>query len=326
MKHTRRTVLGMTFALLSRPGFARADAYPERPVKIVVPYPAGGYYDRVARILGAALRAPLKQTFIVDNKVGANGVIAAAHVASSPPDGYTLLLAGIGPNAISPALTTSLQYDPIQSFAPISLLVSAPNVLVVPATSPIQNFAEFVALAKRSAGAPLNYAHNGVGSSVHLAMELLKGRLGIQLTAIPYKGSAPAVQAVTSGEVSIAFASVLDVLPLIEAGRLRALAVGGTERIAAIRDVKTVAEQGVPGFDSTAWSGLCAPSGTPADIVAKLNQAVNIVLKEPKVVKQLSPGGELQILGGSSEHFGSYIRSEIAKWTQVVKDNGIKAE
>lgn len=315
----------MTFALLSRPGFARADAYPERPVKIVVPYPAGGYYDRVARILGAALRVPLKQQLIVDNKVGANGVIAAAQVASSPPDGYTLLLAGVGPNAISPALSPHLQYEPIKSFAPISLLVSAPNVLVVPASSPIQTFDEFVALAKHSSAA-LNYAHNGVGSSVHLAMELLENRTGIQLTAIPYKGSAPAVQAVTSGEVSIAFASVLDVLPLIEAGRLRALAVGGTERIAAIRDVKTVAEQGVAGFDSTAWSGLCAPAGTPADIVAKLNEAVNTVLKDPKVAKQLSPGGELQILGGSSEHFGSYIRSEIAKWTQVVKDNGIKPE
>jgi len=315
----------MTFALLSRPGFARADAYPERPVKIVVPYPAGGYYDRVARILGAALRVPLKQQLIVDNKVGANGVIAAAQVASSPPDGYTLLLAGVGPNAISPALSPHLQYEPIKSFAPISLLVSAPNVLVVPASSPIQTFGEFVALAKRSSAA-LNYAHNGVGSSVHLAMELLENRTGIQLTAIPYKGSAPAVQAVTSGEVSIAFASVLDVLPLIEAGRLRALAVGGTERIAAIREVKTVAEQGVAGFDSTAWSGLCAPAGTPADIVAKLNEAVNTVLKDPKVAKQLSPGGELQILGGSSEHFGSYIRSEIAKWTQVVKDNGIKPE
>lgn len=326
MKHTRRTVLGMTFALLSRPGFARADAYPERLVKIVVPYPAGGYYDRVARTMAAALRIPLRQTFIVENRVGANGVIAAAHVASSPPDGYTLLLAGVGPNAISPALTSNLQYDPIKSFAPISLLVSAPNVLVVSASSSIQTFAEFVALAKRSGTGGLNYAHNGVGSSVHLAMELLKSRLGIQLNAIPYKGSAPAVQAVTSGEVGIAFASVLDVLPLIEAGRLRALAVGGMERIAAIRDVKTVAEQGVAGFDSTAWSGLCAPAGTPADIVAKLNQAVGTVLKDPAVVKQLSPGGELEILGGSSEQFGTYIRSEIVKWTQVVKDNGIKTE
>lgn len=326
MKHTRRTVLTMTFALLSRPGFARPDTYPERPVKIVVPYPAGGYYDKVARVLGAALRIPLDQPLIVDNKVGANGVIGAAQVASSPPDGYTLLLAGIGPNAISPALTTNLQYNARKSFAPISLLVSAPNVLVVPASSPLQTFADFVDLAKRSGAGALNYAHNGVGSSVHLAMELLRDRLGIQLTAIPYKGSAPAVQAVTSGEVTIAFASVLDVLPLIEAGRLRALAVGGTERIAAIRGVKTVAEQGVAGFDSSAWSGLVAPSGTPPAIVAKLNRAVNAVLKDPVVIKQLSPGGELQILGGSSEQFGTYIRSEIVKWTQVVKDNGIKPE
>jgi tripartite-type tricarboxylate transporter receptor subunit TctC len=325
MKLNRRLVLGLAAAVLPLASFGQGDAYPDRAVKIVVPYPAGGYYDRVARILSDVLKTSLKQSVIVENKVGANGVIGADLVAKSPPDGYTLLLAGIGPNAISPALSANVPYDPVKDFAPIALLVSAPNVLVVPAASKVHTLPELVA-ATKSMNGRANYAHNGIGSSVHLAMELLKGSTGLQINPIPYKGSSFAVTAVTAGEVDVAFGSVLDVLPLVQGGKLRAVAIGGTERIAAIPNVKTVAEQGITGFDSSAWSGLMAPHGTPRAVVDKLNAAVNAALKDPAVVKRLSPGGELQMLGGTPERFGGYVKTEIAKWQKVVRDNAIKAE
>ncbi len=298
-------------------------SYPERPVKIIVPYPAGGYYDHVARVMAEALRASLKQSFIVENKVGANGVIGVAQVAKAPADGYTLLLAAIGPNAISPALTKKLNYDPIADFSPISLLVSAPNVLVVPASSSIRNLKDLVAASSKGS---LNYAHNGVGSSTHLAMELLKGATGMQMVGVPYRGSAPAVVAVTSGEVQTSFGTISDVLPLIQAGRIRALAVSSSEHIAAIGQIPTVAEQGVPGFESSAWSGLMAPANTPKHVIDTLNRVVNAALRDPAIGKQLSPRGELQILGGSAEHFENYLKNDLKKWQKVVSDNGIETD
>ncbi|GAA0499023.1 tripartite tricarboxylate transporter substrate binding protein [Pigmentiphaga sp. GD03639] len=320
----RKAAIALALSAAFTAGAAHAQSpYPDRPVKIVVPYPAGGYYDHVARVIAEALRASLKQGFIVENKVGANGIIGATQVAKAPADGYTLLLAAVGPNAISPALTPNLTYDPIADFSPISLLVSAPNVLVVPASSSARNLADLVAASRK---APMNYAHNGVGSSVHLGMELLKGATGMQMVGVPYRGSAPAVVAVIGGEVQASFGSVLDVLPQIQAGRLRALAVGSSTKIAAIGGVPTVAEQGISGFESSAWSGLMAPARTPKHIVDTLNRAVNSALKDPAVVKQLSPGGELQTLGGSPEEFASYLKSELAKWQKVVTDNDIKTD
>lgn len=315
------TAVGLGVALLLNAAHAES-VYPDRPVKIIVPYPAGGYYDHVARIIGDALRATLKQSFVVENKVGANGVIGAAQVARAPADGYTLLLAAIGPNAISPALTPKIPYDPVADFSPITLLVSAPNILVVPAASGIKNLADLVTASKK---APVNYAHNGVGSSTHLAMELLKGATGMQMVGIPYRGSAPAVVAVAGGEVQASFGSVLDVLPQIQSGRLRALAVGSANHIDALPQVPTVAEQGVHGFESSAWSGLMAPPNTPMQIIGTLNRAVNAALKDPAVVKRLSPGGELQMLGGSPDDFAAYLKSELKKWQKVVNDNGITA-
>jgi tripartite-type tricarboxylate transporter receptor subunit TctC len=325
MNRTRRALLATACALLPLAAFAQGDAYPDRAVRIVVPYPAGGYYDRVARTMAEALKQTFRHGAVVENRVGANGVIGADYVAKAPPDGYTLLLAAVGPNAISPALAAKLAYDPVNDFAPISLLVSAPNVLVVPASSPAKNVVDLRKLLL-SKGGRANYAHNGVGSSVHLAMELFKGAAGVQASPIPYKGSAPAVVAVTAGEVDAAFGSVLDILPLVQSGKLRAIAVGGTERLSAFPDVPTVAEQGFPGFETSAWSGLMAPAGTPPAIVARLNAAVNAALRDPATIKRLSPGGELQMLGGASEHFGAYLRSEIAKWQKVVKANNIQAD
>lgn len=313
--------LGLGAALLLNTAHAQS-AYPDRPVKIIVPYPAGGYYDHVARVVGEALRVSLKQSFIVENKVGANGVIGAAQVARAPANGYTLLLAGIGPNAISPVLTPDVTYDPIADFSPVALLVSAPNILVVPAASGIKNVKDLAAAAQK---APVNYAHNGVGSSTHLAMELLKGATQMPMVGIPYRGSAPAVVAVTSGEVQASFGTILDVLPQIQSGRLRALAVASGSHIPALPRVPTVAEEGFAGFESTAWSGLMAPANTPSQIIETLNRAVNAALKDPAVVQQLSPGGELQMLGGSAEEFSTYLKNELKKWRKVVKDNDIKA-
>ncbi|MDB5842374.1 MAG: uncharacterized protein JWQ23_4326 [Herminiimonas sp.] len=325
MKALRRLVCGFAAAVLPLAAFGQADSYPSKVVKIVVPYPAGGYYDRVARIIADTFKTSLKQTFIVENRVGANGVIGASYVAKSAPDGYTLLLAAIGPNVISPALSANLPYDPVRDFTPVSLLVSAPNVLVVPATSKVNSLSDLRETVKTMKGRA-NYAHNGVGSSVHLAMELMKGATGMQIEAIPYKGSAPAVTAVMAGEVDVSFGSVLDVLPAVQTGKLRAIGVGSTTRLSVLPNVPTVAEAGIPGFDSTAWSGLIAPPGTPAAIVNTLNAAVNAALTDPATIKRLSPGGELQMLGGSPDKFADYIKSELVKWRKVVKDNAIKAE
>lgn len=325
MDRTRRALLGAASVLMPLATFAQADDYPDRVVRVVVPYPAGGYYDRVARLLAEALKPTFRHGAVVENRIGANGVIGADSVAKAPPDGYTLLLAAVGPNAISPALGAKLAYDPVRDFAPISLLVSAPNVLVVPASSPARNVADLRKLLLARAG-QANYAHNGVGSSVHLAMELFKAAAGVQIALIPYKGSAPAVLAVSAGEVDSAFGSVLDILPLVQAGKLRAIAVGGSERLSAIADVPTLAEQGFSGFETSAWSGLMAPAATPPAIVARLNAAVNAALKDPATSRRLSPGGELQMLGGTPEYFASYVRSEIAKWQKVVKANNIQAD
>ncbi len=325
MNRTRRALLGAASALLPLATFAQAEDYPDRVVRVVVPYPAGGYYDRVARLLVEALKPTFRRGAVVENRIGANGVIGADSVAKAPPDGYTLLLAAVGPNAISPALGAKIAYDPVKDFAPISLLVSAPNVLVVPVSSPARNVADLRKLLLAQAGRA-NYAHNGVGSSVHLAMELFKAAAGVQIAPIPYKGSAPAVLAVSAGEVDAAFGSVLDILPLVQAGKLRAIAVGGSERLSAIADVPTVAEQGFSGFETSAWSGLMAPASTPPAIVARLNAAVNAALKDPVTSRRLSPGGELQMLGGTPEYFASYVRSEIAKWQKVVKANNIQAD
>jgi tripartite-type tricarboxylate transporter receptor subunit TctC len=325
VNRTRRALLGAASALLPLATFAQAEDYPDRVVRVVVPYPAGGYYDRVARLLVEALKPTFRRGAVVENRIGANGVIGADSVAKAPPDGYTLLLAAVGPNAISPALGAKIAYDPVKDFAPISLLVSAPNVLVVPVSSPARNVADLRKLLLAQAGRA-NYAHNGVGSSVHLAMELFKAAAGVQIAPIPYKGSAPAVLAVSAGEVDAAFGSVLDILPLVQAGKLRAIAVGGSERLSAIADVPTVAEQGFSGFETSAWSGLMAPASTPPAIVARLNAAVNAALKDPVTSRRLSPGGELQMLGGTPEYFASYVRSEIAKWQKVVKANNIQAD
>lgn len=326
MNRTRRAVLALSATLLPLASFAQAtDTYPERPVRIVVPYPAGGYYDKVARVMADVLGTSLKQNFIVENKVGANGVIGADMVSKAAPDGYTLLLAAIGPNAISPALSQKLAYDPVKDFAPVSLLVSAPNILAVPVSAPARNLKELQAMVQ-SKGGRANYAHNGVGSSTHLAMELLRGATRMQVNPIPYKGSAPALLALTAGEVDLAFGAGQDIIPLAQGGKLRAIAVGGTERLAALPDVPTVAEQGFPGFETVAWSGLMAPANTPRPIVQKLNTAVNAALKDPTVVKRLSPSGELQMLGGTSEHFARYLQTDLAKWQRVVRENNIQAD
>lgn len=320
----KRFLCCLVAAAVSFGALAQADTYPDRPVKMVVTYPAGGYYDRVARILAESLKFSLGQSFVVENRVGANGVIGADAVAKSAPDGYTLLLAAIGPNAITPALKP-LPYDAIRDFAPIALLVSQPNVLVVSSASNIHSVADLL-IAARAMGGRANYSHNGVGSSTHLAMELLKGATGLQMSAIPYPGTSGAITAVVSGDVLAAFAgSVADVIALIHAKRLRPIAVGGTSRLAALPGVPTVVESGIA-FESTAWSGLMAPRGTPPAVIAKLERAVNAALNDPLIRQKLSPNGEFEFIGGSPERFERFLAAEIAKWRQVIKENNIRAE
>jgi tripartite-type tricarboxylate transporter receptor subunit TctC len=301
------------------------DKYPSQPIRMVVPAPAGGYYDKVARVLGQYLSQSLGQPVVIDNKGGANGVIGATQVARSAPDGYTLMMGGTGPNAIAPSLKSNLPYDPSKDFAPIALVTSSPNILVVTSKSPIRSTQEFVAAA-RSRSDSMLYAHNAVGTSTHLAMEQFRLAIGGKLEGVAYAGSAPALVALTAGQVEVAFATALDVLPLIQAGRIRPLGIASKARLGALPDVPRLADGGVAGVESAAWSGVLAPAGTPQAIIGRLNSEINKALRDPEVRSKLSPAGELELLGGTPDQFRDFIDAEIKRWSHVVKAGGIRTD
>ncbi len=312
-------------ALLPLQAAAQDIPYPEHTVRIVVPFPAGGYYDRVGRVMAEALQASLKRPVVIENRSGATGMIGTEFVAKAPPDGYTLLLGSISGNVIAPLLEPRVRYDSLRDFAPVALLTSAPNVLVVSSSSNVRTFNELAAMIRAKNGGA-NYASNGNGGTTHLAMEALKAELGLDIQHIPFQGSAPAVSAMIGGHVDASFASVLDVIPAIQANRLRAIAVGSPQRVRSLPDVPTFNESlGVP-FESTAWGGLMAPLGTPPDVLHKLNAHVNRALSDPAIVKQLSPAGELEILGGTPEQFGTLLQAEWKKWGTIIKEKGITAQ
>jgi tripartite-type tricarboxylate transporter receptor subunit TctC len=300
-----------------------AGDYPSKPIRIIVPYPPGGFNDTLARTLGQKLTEKWGQPVIVDNRPGGGTTIGTNLAVKSAPDGYTLLIVSFA-FAVNPALFASLQYDSARDSSPIVLAASTPNLLVVNPGLPVKSVKELIALAKSKPG-QLNYASAGNGSSNHLSMELFKSLTGVDVVHIPYKGSAPAVTDLIGGQVDLMFDNVPNVLAQVKAGKLRALAVSSKKRSPFVKDLPTVAESGVPGFDVSVWFGVVAPAGTPQPVIAKLNTAINAVLKLPEIRQSFNNQG-VETAGGTPAEFAAFIAAQTTKWAKVVRDSGAKAE
>jgi tripartite-type tricarboxylate transporter receptor subunit TctC len=301
-----------------------AQGFPQRPVRLVVPYPPGSGTDIAARILAQKLTEGWGQQVIVENKPGAGAIIGVDAVAKAAPDGYTIGIADTGPLAINPALYPKLPYNPVRDLAPVTLVANLPFILVVNPSLPVHNVAELVALAKSKPG-QINYASVGNGSAVHLATELFKTRAGINLTHIPYKGSAPALQGLLGGEASVMFVNLLSAKALVQSGKVRALAAAPGKRIAAMPDLPTIAEAGVPGYQFEAWFGIVAPAGTPKPVIDKLNQDLRRVIALSQVRDVFDQGG-FEPVGSSVESFANLIPGEIERWGKLVRETGAKVE
>jgi tripartite-type tricarboxylate transporter receptor subunit TctC len=301
-------------------GGAMAENYPSRPVKIVVPFPAGGSNDIIARIVAQKLAERNGQPFLIENRGGAGGNIGAEAVATSDQDGYTLLLTAPPPLTTNIALYKKLNFDPSNAFAPISLVASVPIVLVVHPSLGVKNVKELVALAKEKPGT-LDFGSSGVGSTNHLAGELLKSMTGINVVHVPYKGAAPAMNDLIAGHIPMMFDNMPALLPQVQAKSINAIAVAGATRASALPDVPTVAESGVPGFEVFSWFGLVAPAKTPAPILAKLQGEVEAILKMPDVRQRLVElGAEPGTISG--EAFGKFLAEDTAKWTKIIQASG----
>ena len=304
---------------------ALAQPYPSKPIRLIVPYAAGGGTDFFARTVGGKLGEDLGQTVIVDNKPGAATIIGAEAAAKSPPDGYTVLLADSTTLAVNPSLYKKLPYDPVKDFAPVSLTARFAMLLVVnPTMSKATNVKEFVEEARADKGG-MSYASVGAGTTHHLTMELFRERMGIKLTHVPYKGAGPAIQDVVGGQVPVMFVDYAAGAPMIKAGKLRVLGVASPKRIAALPDVPTLAEQGIAGFEAWAWQGLVVPAGTPKEIIARLNADYAKAVNTPAIRQKLVDAG-VEPLTSTPEEMAAYVKSETAKWAQVVKAADIKVE
>lgn len=311
-------------AALITPLAAQADDYPSRPIKLVVPGTAGGGMDVIARVIGDKIGASLKQPVVVENKAGAGGNIAVDYVAKSPADGYTIIIGQTAHFSINPYLYSKLPFDTEKDFVPVVLLAESPNVMVVGAQSPYKTLADVVKAAKESSEG-LALATPGNGTVSHLTGELFQKAAGIKFTHIPYKGAAPALTDVMGGRVPVMLSSVPTALSQIKAGKLRPVAVSAVKRSPALPDVPTIGEQGYPGFDAGTWYGLLVPTGTPRDVIKKLNAAANEAIKLPDVrEKILAEGGD--VVGGTSEEFTAMVKADNAKWSKVVKDSGAKID
>ena len=310
-------VAGLSFSAL-------AQQYPAKPVRMVVPFPAGGPTDIVGRTIGQKLNDTLGQPVIIDNRAGAGGVIGTEHVAKSPPDGYTLLLGSISGLAVAMSLYPNRGYDSLRDFAPVTQAVTVTNILVVHPSLPVKNVRDLLALARAKPGA-LNYASSGSGTVTHLAGELFKTLGRVNIVHVPFKGGAPALTALMSGEVQMSYENSLIVVPHIKAGKLHALAVTGVQRSKLMPELPTIAEGGLPGYAASGWYGFVVPAAVSKEIVGRLNADIGRILRMPDVVERLSGQGA-EPVGGTAEQFGAFIRSEIEKWTGLVKTANMKAD
>jgi tripartite-type tricarboxylate transporter receptor subunit TctC len=311
----RTLVLALILGFAGIAAAARADDYPSRPIRLIVPFAAGGSADAVGRIIGKRIGEALGQTVVVENRGGSNGMIGAEVVSSAQPDGYTLLLAQSGPISINPGIYRQLPYDPEKDFAPISMTSAYPYIVVVNPALGVKTLAELVEFAKREPG-KLNYGTTGVGSSNHLVTELFDGRAEIKMTHIPYRGTSLAVADLLAGQVQVVFSDPVSALAHVKAGTLIALAVTSKDRSPVAPDVPTIAESGYPGFDAVAWHGIMAPARTPQPVIARLHAEIVKALRDPDTIK-LIQAQAIEPVGDSPEAFASFIRQDIAKWKEV---------
>jgi tripartite-type tricarboxylate transporter receptor subunit TctC len=324
MKAISRRAILIACGLALMSGGARAEDYPSHAVKIVVPFPAGGSNDIIARILAQKLSERTGQQFFVENRGGAGGNIGAEAVAKAGADGYTLLVTAPPPLTTNIALYKNLPFDPARDFAPIALLATVPIVLMVHPSLPVKNVQELVALAKARPGT-LNFGSSGIGSTNHLAGELLKRMTGIDVVHVPYKGAAPAMNDLIAGHIPMMFDNMPAVLPQVQGGAVRAIAVAGATRASALPDVPTVAEQGVEGFEAFSWFGLIAPAKTPTPVLKSLQREVEAILKMPEVRKRLAElGAEPGAISGAE--FGQFLADDTAKWTKIIQASGATAD
>jgi tripartite-type tricarboxylate transporter receptor subunit TctC len=303
---------------------AAAQPFPSKPAKMIVPYPPGGSADILARAIGAKVGEALGQPVVIDNRPGAGTIIGTEATAKSAPDGYTFMLGTVSSHAINPALNPKLPFDPVKDFTPVSLVASIPFAMIVHPSVPAKSVQEFIALAKSKPG-QLNYSSAGNGTSNHLAGELLKSMAGIDLVHVPYKGSAPALNDLLAGQVSMMFDLVLTAAPHIKSGAARGLAVTGAQRSAVLPNLPTVAESGLPGYEVSAWFGIFAPAGVPQPVAQRLNAEFVKVMQQPDLKQRLASLGA-DPLTSTPEEFSSYLRSEIDKWAKVVKTSGMKVD
>lgn len=304
-------------------GASLAQGYPTKPVRIVVPFPAGGPTDIVARAMALKMTEGFGQTILVENRPGAGGTLGSEAVAKSPPDGHTLLMGTIGGLAVAMSLLPNRGYDTLRDFAPITQAVNVTNILVTHPSVPARSVKELLALAHGQPG-KLNYASSGNGTVTHLAGELLKLMGKVDIVHVPYKGGAPALTALVGGETDMSYENALIIVPQIKAGKVRALAITGAKRSTLLPDLPTIGET-LPGYSASGWYGLVAPAATPRDALAKLNAAAVRALRAPDVAERLSSQGA-EPVGSSAEEWGAFIRSEIGKWGKVVKAAGMKPD
>jgi len=312
-------VTGLTVLLL--PALASAQDFPSKPIRLIVPFPAGGPNDIIARVIGQRMSELIKQPVLIDNRGGQGGVLGTDAVAKATPDGYTIAISSAGALAISPSME-KVAYDTRKDFQPITLVAKVPEMLVVATNVPAKDMSELIALAKAQPG-KLNFASSGPGSLPHLAGELLKLTAKIDIVHVPYRGAAPAVNDLLGQQVQMVFLDLPVLLPQIKAGSLRAIAVGAPQRAATAMEVPTTAEVGMPDLKIENWYGMVAPAGTPAAIVATLNKIATEAMRDPAVKEKLASQGA-ELVGDTPEHFRSFIDTEIARWAKVIKDAGVE--
>jgi hypothetical protein len=309
---------------LTLAGQLMAQAYPNKTIRLIVPFPPGGGNDVIARVIAQKLGDRLGQQVVVDNKAGANGIVGLQALMQAAPDGYTLAVGAAGPLAVNPSLYDKLPYDPTKDFAPITNMVNYPLLLVTHPSVPAKTTQEVINLAKAKPGS-LYFASPGSGNSGHLAGELFNNLAHVKTVHVPYKGQGPALSDLLSGHVQMLYSSIPSVIAQVKQGQLNAIAVGSAKRLPSLPDVPTISESGVPGYEAYSWVGMLAPAKTPKDIVNKLNAEIVDILKQKDVAEKLNQQGALPV-GDTPEQFGAYIKAEIDKWGAVVRSANIKAD
>ena len=315
----------ITFAILAAVSWqSPAQDYPAKAMRFIVPYPPGGASDVVARLIGQHMSDTWRQPVVIENRAGANGMIALSFVAQSAPDGYTLLMTNVGPSAINPSIYAKVPYDAVRDFVPVSLTNLVPLMLVVNSSRGVNTMADLVARAKASPGT-LTYGTGGTGTAGHLAMELFMTNAGIRMERVSYKGDGLALNDMLGGQITTMFTTVISGEPHVQSGKLKTLAVTTTKRLAAKPDLPTVAESGMPGFEAVSWGGVMVPAGTPRPIVVKLNTEINRILRLPDFRERLAKVGA-ETAGGTPEEFQAYLAAETGKWAMVAKTANIRVE